>query len=277
MKKGISLHIGLNEVDVGYYKNRYFLSACKQDTLDMEEIASSQNFELSTVLLDEEATSEAIINAIKEASTQLIDGDILFISYSGHGAYVPDNNNDDSDKQDEVWCVYDRFLFDDELHYLWTLFEEGVRIFIVSDSCHSGTITKEMRFGKEPIVTKSLDDYVAKNIYLNDEQFYINKKKELPPVKDEDLKATVKLISGCKDSEKSLILGGDENSLLTKVLKEVWDAGYFVGTTQEFFEQIQEKVVEEAKKEDKKQTPQLYTIGKKNEAFETQKPFSVFE
>ena len=36
---------------------------------------------------------------------------------------------------------YDRELLDDELYQLWARFQPNVRIAVMSDSCHSGTVT----------------------------------------------------------------------------------------------------------------------------------------
>ena len=69
-------------------------------------------------------------------------GDIFWITYSGHGSQVPDQNGDESDGLDETWCLYDCQILDDTLFDLWSRFKEGVRIVIFSDSCHSGTIAR---------------------------------------------------------------------------------------------------------------------------------------
>jgi hypothetical protein len=43
---------------------------------------------------------------------------------------------------DETWCLFDGELLDDELHELWARFTRGVRVLVLSDSCHSGTVTR---------------------------------------------------------------------------------------------------------------------------------------
>lgn len=53
-------------------------------------------------------------------------------------------SNDEPDGLDETWVLFDRQLVDDELYAAWLLFRPGVRIFVLSDSCHSGTMTKEL-------------------------------------------------------------------------------------------------------------------------------------
>jgi len=267
MKKGISIHIGLD------YNGT--LPTCVKDALDMQEIAISQNFETSYLLQNEEATCDTVKALITSASEKLVAGDILFISYSGHGKQVIDENGDE--EIDESWCLYDNYFLDDELHNLWRLFAEDVRIFVVSDSCFSGTVTKAAPSIQTAPISKFLSDTKAQQLYPESKSFISALKKKLSGTHKEPIKATVKLIAGCQDDEESWIIPNAENSLLTAIINKVWDSGQFIGTTVEFFEQVKEQVVEGANSIHKSQTPNYYTIGKENQAFDTQRPFSVYE
>jgi len=266
-------------IDTEYYGDDGALPTCGKDCLCMHDIAVSQNFESSTVILNENATREAVTEAIEKASRELEDGDILFISYSGHGTSIEDISGDEKDNKDEAWCLYNGFLLDDELKYLWTLFGEGVRIFIISDSCHSGTITKEI-FGvkkSDVILSKLFPVYKAQEVYFKHKDFYKEVKAKASSAKEEDIKARVKLIAGCQDDESSYVLPNEQNSLLTMELNRVWDAGQFMGTTEEFFAQIKDAVVAIARENKIYQEPNLFTIGAKNPAFDSQKPFGIYE
>lgn len=279
MPKGISLHIGLEYIDPEHYGSDGALRTCGKDCLDMKEIAEAQNFESITVLLNEEGTRDAVTKAIDEASKALVTGDMLFVSYSGHGASVPDESGDEDDGKDESWCLFDGYLLDDELYALWTRFEEGVRIMVVSDSCHSGTVTK-VAPGQDPatmIISKHFPDEEAERVYAEHKSFYLKVKAEAMEASDKEVKASVKLIAGCQDVESSYVLPEDENSLLTKELNKVWDGGQFVGTTLEFFEQVKEGVKTIAYENRIFQEPNLFDIGKVNERFNIQKPFGIYE
>ena len=64
------------------------------------------------------------------------------LTYSGHGGQVPDVSGEEADKLDETWCLYDSQLIDDELYMELGKFAAGVRILVLSDSCHSGTVVR---------------------------------------------------------------------------------------------------------------------------------------
>ena len=269
MKKGISIHIGLE------YNGT--LPTCGRDALDMQDIALSQNFETTHLLLNEEATTDSVKELIVSASETLVSGDMLFVSYSGHGSYVVDDSGDEESEHDQVWCLYDRYLLDDELYALWTEFAEGVRIFVVSDSCHSGTVVRAAPSFKAVPISKYFPHEKAQEVYVQNKEFFSKVKELVEQTQDKELKATVKLLSGCQDTEESLTFSNATNSLLTAEINRVWDAGQFVGTTEEFFEKVKEQVMREAKKWKRDQTPNLYTIGKENKEFNEQKPFSLYE
>lgn len=142
MTNARSIHIGLNQLDPDAYNGwDGALSGCINDARDMQAIADSLGYQ-SMLLTDSEATSWRVISEIGQASTDLSAGDILFLSYSGHGGQVDDVNGDEKDALDETWCLWDRQLIDDELYALWGQFEPGVRIVMLSDSCHSGTVAR---------------------------------------------------------------------------------------------------------------------------------------
>ena len=279
MSKGISIHIGLEYIDPEHYGSDGALRTCGKDCLDMKDIAEAQNFESITVFLNEEGTRDAVTNAINLASKALVTGDMLFISYSGHGASIPDKSGDEEDGKDESWCLFDGYLLDDELYALWTKFEKGVRIMVVSDSCHSGTVTKvdPNQDPKTMIISKNFPKEEAKKVYLAHKDFYQEIKAEAMESKDKEVKASVKLIAGCQDIESSYVLPNDENSLLTMEINRVWNAGQFVGTTPEFFEEIKEGVKAIAFKNRIYQEPNLYDVGMTNKKFDVQKPFGIYE
>src|SRR5262245_51116705 len=140
--RGLSLHIGLNSVNPNQYGGwSGDLVACEFDANDMAALAKAQKIK-PTVLLTRKATRANVLKAIRGAAKTLRAGDLFFLTYSGHGGQIPDVSGEEEDKKDETWCFYDGEFIDDELYNELGGFGEGVRILVLSDSCHSGTVTR---------------------------------------------------------------------------------------------------------------------------------------
>ncbi|KAJ3021488.1 UNVERIFIED_CONTAM: hypothetical protein HDU68_009605 [Siphonaria sp. JEL0065] len=72
-------------------------------------------------------------------------GDELFFSYSGHGGQVPDNDGGKASGMDSTLCPMDfqtagQIRSDDVHKYLVAGLPEGVKLTVVMDCCHSGTM-----------------------------------------------------------------------------------------------------------------------------------------
>jgi metacaspase-1 len=166
MARGVSIHIGINTIDENHYGTSFKpLNSCEKDARNMKVLADRQGF--SSILLIEKPTAEDVINTIRSFAAKndenpninpnikpLVSGDMLLITYSGHGSTVPDINSDrtwanEELSGDQTWCLWNRQILDDELAQLWSLFDEGVRILFISDSCHSGTVLAEFFNGDD--------------------------------------------------------------------------------------------------------------------------------
>lgn len=269
MAKGISVHAGLNSLDPAHYGGwAGHLAACEYDAEDMQALANAQSFS-SSLLLTARATRNAVIGAINDAADKLESGDIFFLSYSGHGGQVPDTNGDESDMKDETWCLYDGQLIDDELAHLWSRFQSGTRIFVLSDSCHSGTATREIartavKTGQDQRY-RVMPDEAAARTYRTNRIFYDDIQRNLPKTRV-PVKATVRLISGCQDNQ----LSGDgiANGVFTGRLLRVWSNGLFQGDYASFHKKILDGMPPD-------QSPNLFVFGSNNPTFASQKPFTV--
>lgn len=140
MKKQ-ALCIGIND----YPGTGSDLAGCVNDANDWAAFFGKQGFSVEKIL-DKAATGKAIRNAIKALAGDAKKGDTLVIQYSGHGSFVPDDDGDEPDGTDECICPYDLMsngpITDDDLFDLYSDRERGVKIIMISDSCHSGTVTK---------------------------------------------------------------------------------------------------------------------------------------
>lgn len=140
--KGYALLIGLNYLDASHYGGwDGALKHPENDVKIMEQIAREAGLQ-TTLLLNKAATRENVIDRIMQFADLLEPDDLLFLYYSGHGGQLPDLSGDEPDRMDETWCLYDGQLVDDEIFALWGTFRQNVRIILISDSCHSGTVGK---------------------------------------------------------------------------------------------------------------------------------------
>ena len=141
MPKALSLHIGLNVIDVNAYGTDGKLENCLNDCDDMAAIASQKGY-TSVILKDAAATCVKVTAEISRACSQLVSGDTFLVTYAGHGSQIADSLGEETDGMNETWVLYDKQLMDNELFRLWSMFAEGVNIFVISDSCHSGTMMR---------------------------------------------------------------------------------------------------------------------------------------
>jgi hypothetical protein len=280
MPKGISIHIGLNRVDPNHYAGwDGALVACEADARDMKRLATSLGYD-ATMLLTRQATANAVKDAISGAARRLSPGDILFLTYSGHGGQVPDLHREEPDARDETWVLYDRELIDDELYSLWSEFKPGVRIAVLADSCHSGSSTRGAvirRINSDPALTRdfnvtrtgrfrALPESLENQVYAQNQPLYDQVQRSYPAGDSVAVEATVLLISGCQDNQLSQ--DGDDNGLFTATLLRVWNQGRFSGGYSHFHKKIGEQMPPW-------QSPNFFTVGAQNPQFLGEKPFKI--
>jgi metacaspase-1 len=236
MAKGLSIHVGLNAVDPNHYKDGNgndwagVLAACENDARSMKTLAESHGYEALGMLLTGDATTTALAGLMSKAAVTLGIGDTLLLTYSGHGGQV-DNINPDSDAEedelDETWCLFDREFLDDELYALFANFAAGVRVVVLSDSCHSGTVTKgrpetfvdDVPSDGSPLPTaKQLPLDVAVATEERHRELYTAAQTAAGGEMPSSIKCAVALISGCQDEEFSR--DGAVNGAFTAALLE---------------------------------------------------------
>lgn len=284
MSNAISIHIGLNHVDPNAYGGwDGKLKGCINDATAMQNIADGLGY-LSIRLLDEEATGNRVIGEIGQAAFNLEPNGILLLTYSGHGGQMPDVNGDEADGQDETWVLFDRELIDDELTNLWNQFSPGTRIVVISDSCHSGSVTRAREYqaiaqagafgdhykarGGPPRFRAIPQDKATLN-YEKNKSMYDALQFASGSHKRGEMDACVLLISGCQDNQLSSDGNeGDPNGLFTGVLLNVWNNGAFSDNYKAFHQAIVDLMPPT-------QTPNYSVTGAGNPDFEAQKPFTV--
>lgn len=140
----LALCIGINDYP-GVSSDLY---GCRNDATDWTDALAARGFAVRT-LLDSAASGAAIRTGVADLLARAGTGDAVVITYSGHGTWVPDLDGDEPDGRDEAICPHDIAangpLLDDELSTLFAAAAPGVRTVLISDSCHSGTLTRLSR------------------------------------------------------------------------------------------------------------------------------------
>lgn len=281
MPAGISLHVGLNRVDDGKYEDDAGnpwggeLIACEFDATDMYQIAADRGFSART-LLTGAATSEAVLTAVEDAARRLEPGDMFFVTYAGHGGQIPDDDGDETSPFDQTWLLFDRQLIDDELYARWGLFRPGVRIFVLSDSCHSGTVTRfqppelvapdpadTRRMPQTPVKNRGMPAEVQTRDFALRGPDYTRIRQALRPSR---IRASVLLISACQDSEEAG--DGERNGRFTEEFLRVWDGGRFTGSYFDLYLDIRSGMPP-------RQQPNYFVFGENSKPFEEQPPLTI--
>ena len=289
--QALSLHIGINEVSAAHYEGWTGpLAACEFDAHDMAAIAASTGMK-STLLITQKATRANLLAALRKAAKALGAGDFFFMSFSGHGGQVPDVSGEEKDdKQDETWCLFDGQLIDDELYYELSKFKAGVRIFVLSDSCHSGTVVRAGRPqpGTPAQRPRIMPPAEGMRVYAAHKTFYDKLQNDVAKVAGgrvtdpdtalanvtvsnrltgivKEFKPALILISGCQDNQFSM--DGDHNGAFTEQLLRVWNNGAFTGSYARLHALVRAGLPPT-------QSPNLFTLGPAA-AFLKQTPFSV--
>lgn len=130
------------------------LAGCVNDVVDMAEfLVKSCAFKQDAVrlLTDQRATTDAIKGRLAWLVRDARPGDRLFFQFSGHGVQMPARNDlGEVDKLDEAVCpvTFDwtdqHALRDDFFSLAFKKLPAGVQFIWVSDSCHSGNLTRGM-------------------------------------------------------------------------------------------------------------------------------------
>jgi hypothetical protein len=191
-------------IGINYLNTEYELSGCIADTERMKtflETKGFNNFDMMSDLTEIKPTRSNIFNKIINFINSSVDGDLLFIHFSGHGTYTYDTNGDEIDGNDELIVTSDlSYIMDDELKTLINQFsKKNVSIIGLFDSCHSGTIM-DLKYNYNYLDNKYIEN-----------------------VKNSECNGNILMISGCMDDQTSseAIINGSPQGALTSSFIEV--------------------------------------------------------
>lgn len=246
--RATALVVSLTNVDPGKYEGWDGRSGCWGCGIDAARISETlirSGFEVKA-LADNTATCKAVLEGLRAAAKAAKSGDTFFFYFSGHGGQMPDYNGDEASERggrqgsDETLVCYDKELVDDHLDDVWLSFPAGSVIYMVSDSCNSGTNYRNlMTQGGTPI--RPMSRTVARK-----------------------MKARLLHIGGCRDGFSSY--GDGDGGSMTKALVQVWAGGTGPQNWVTLFEQSCELI--------RGQKPQLNTYGDSASTLQAALPFT---
>lgn len=236
------------------------LGGCLNDATDIfKKLVNEFDFQSKDIqlLLEEVATRKNIIDGLERLVKELEAGDIGVFSYSGHGTFTADLPPiEEDDMLDEaivpIDAVNDRSLLirDDEINEILSRIKEGVHLFLIFDSCHSGTMYKLLP--DEDNDEKMLKRMIPPSNSVKIIQSVVNEVIEEPLMtKSHPLAGSnYILLAGCKEDELSYDDG--QNGYLTKEIVKYMKKGI---TYQELYTKVKDAVYTRS---GKKQEPQIF-------------------
>lgn len=256
MPTGRSLHVGINQVSSAF-PNAPRLDGPENDADKMRKLAHDLGFETDLVP-PSKAKRETIMNKLLDAAEAAQPGDIFLFTFAGHGtSRVVEPDLDRDERKDQAILLNDRWLYDDELRLkIWPEFRKDVRVLMVADSCHSGTILERMIGPKMRAISEETRDEHLRRYGA----FY---RKLMVPVYA-PVEASILLLAACEDFDKTpdgYPLGPFTAALL-KVVYEQDPQNYT-------------DLIVKIRKLVGPQIPQLTPFPPANKSFMAQKPFTI--
>lgn len=181
----IALLIGIN-----YRGSSSELSGCINDINNTKDVLKTvYNYEEKNIIVltddtEIKPTSNNITRQLYDLAFRTKNEDIkeIWISYSGHGSYIRDDNNDEDDGKDECLVPLDYqkngLITDDMLNHIFSFIDPKISVIVVVDACHSETM-------------------------LDLPYRYLSGDKNTIENKNNKINSNVVLISGCRDTETS--------------------------------------------------------------------------
>lgn len=140
-------------IGINYADTEHELRGCINDADDWAKLLHTNGFDPG-VIAEKEATKAHILQSMRLLVKQLVPGDVGFITYSGHGTWVPDKDGDEPDRRDEALCPVDmgddghNLIIDDELKVIFSQLPPAAHLVFITDCCHSGSIYRMATVGE---------------------------------------------------------------------------------------------------------------------------------
>lgn len=273
MSAAVSIHIGVN-TPRGRMTG-HPLKHAESLTWRMAGLAEQAGFGSLLVLRGAAATRRAVHGALTAAAGSMARGDVLLVSFSGHGCLEADLDGDDGHGWDETWCLYDGEILDDQLAGYWRLFEPGVRIVVVADSCHSGGSIRGDDDDEPPgyAVPRAARVMRGQGPRFRDwggrpaaAAGYPGSCIVAPPHVTDGIRASVLLLASAREDQKA------QDGLFTRHLLDLWDGGAFGGSFCDLHRLVRDRVMAER---GPRQEPQILMLGSPDPGFPLERAFHL--
>jgi hypothetical protein len=184
-------------IGINYINTKHQLYGCINDTNNIKKLLQNNfNYNIFNILTDNTKKKPNRLNIINELTNLLVNtnnGDSIFFLYSGHGTFTVDLNNDESDGQDEMIVPLgstdiSTCILDDEINeIIHKNLKVGVNLFMMFDSCFSGTVV-DLKYNYLTSISDT-NEYETNLLTINSTA--------------QDTPSQVIMISGCKDNQTS--------------------------------------------------------------------------
>ena len=267
MHRDVSIHVGVNH-PAGTFDR---LWKSEETAWKLAELSFQAGYRAIHVLCGPQATREAVGTLLAGTARALRPGHTLFVSFSGHGSRVPDDNGDERDCLDETWCLHDGELVDDTLADYWRLMAPGTRALVVADCCFAGGTARE---GVLPMAWSRVQAPGAwdgpvyrpgrgggvRGVIQTPVQPVLR-----PPDHDDGIRASVLLLAATSEAQRA------REGVYVRHLLEVWAGGAFRGS----FYELHRKVSDRVRHETHGQDPQIRLLGAADLSFPLEVAFHL--
>ena len=242
MNRAVSIHLGVSQpLD----RRRERVDRSDTAAWQMAELACQAGYDSVLVLRGQEATLDAVHTALTRLSRTLEQGDVLLVTYSGHGGQVRDKMDDAEDRDpdgfDETWCLYDGDLVDDRLSAYWQLFNPGVRIVVVSESCYGAGMGRTSYGCARPVLVSQPERRARSASAPGDvdaASATATGACMIAPSRITDrIRASVLLLTAAAESQEA------PSGILTELLVELWDSGRCPHTYAELYQRLNQRMM----------------------------------
>jgi hypothetical protein len=142
-------------IGIDAYRHVRPLKGAVSDARDIEGALRRSGINDVTVLIDQQASREAVVGTIETLLQRTARGDLVMISIAGHGAQEPERvKGSQPDGMDTVFLLPDfatttagsrqRVIGTEFNHFIRRFEERGARVLFVADTCHGGGLTRDV-------------------------------------------------------------------------------------------------------------------------------------